>query len=230
MRLTKEQCERVAGIYSKYNSTEMQYTEEGLNNVITKMTERQQKIIELRVINKMTYEGIGNIVGVSNETVRQELRKIAKFCKKPDISRILLELGPKPITLQSNISELGLSTRSYKALVRASINTVEELSKYTYIDLCKIRCLGKKSILEIKEVLNGIGISLMIPGVDKPEVIDANTNIAFIGLSTRTYNILWNEGIRTLGELKKYSDEDLLGIRLFGEYNLAEIKEVLNNL
>lgn len=230
MLLTKEQCEAVAEVYNKYYSKTMQYTEVGLNRVICMMTERQQKIIELRIINGMTYEQIGNILGVSKETVRIEFHKIARFCNKPGISRLLLELNPNPITLQSNINELNLSTRAYTALARKNIKTVGELSKYTYDDLRKIRNLGENSILEIKEVLKDIGINLVIPGDAKPDIIDDNTDIGLIGLSTRTYNALRNGGIHTLGELKKSSDEDLLRIRFISGYNLSKIKETLSNL
>lgn len=230
MLLTKEQCEVVAEVYNKYYSKTMQYTEAGLNKVICMMTERQQKIIELRAINGMIYDEIGDVLGVSKETVRIEFHKIARFCNKPDIRRLLLELDPDPITLQSNINELNLSTRSYTALARKNIKTVEELSKYTYDDLRKIRNLGVNSILEIKEVLKGISITLIIPGDDKPDIIDDNTDIGFIGLSTRTCNALRNGGIHTLGELKKCSDEDLLRIRFISGYSLSKIKEVLNSL
>lgn len=70
------------------------------------------------------------------------------------------EMEEKERVLEMVIEELELSKRSSNALKRAGINTVEELREKTEDDLMKYRNLGKKSLAEINEKLEEIGISL----------------------------------------------------------------------
>lgn len=56
------------------------------------------------------------------------------------------------------IEDLELSVRSYNCLKRANIQTVEELTQKTEEDMMKVRNLGKKSLKEVKEVLNSYGL------------------------------------------------------------------------
>ena len=58
------------------------------------------------------------------------------------------------------IEELDLSVRSYNCLKRAGINTVEELTDRSEEDMMKVRNLGKKSLKEVKQKLEDLGLSL----------------------------------------------------------------------
>lgn len=62
--------------------------------------------------------------------------------------------------LDMTIEELELSVRSFNCLKRASINTVEELIQKSEDDMMKVRNLGKKSLDEVKEKLEDLGLSL----------------------------------------------------------------------
>ncbi|MFA5235274.1 MAG: DNA-directed RNA polymerase subunit alpha [Bacilli bacterium] len=57
------------------------------------------------------------------------------------------------------IVDLDLSVRSYNCLRRAGIETVYELTQKTEEEMMKVRNLGKKSLKEVKEKLNAIGLS-----------------------------------------------------------------------
>ncbi len=58
------------------------------------------------------------------------------------------------------IEELELSVRSYNCLKRAGISTVKELCDKTQDDMMKVRNLGRKSLDEVLEKLNELGMSL----------------------------------------------------------------------
>ena len=58
------------------------------------------------------------------------------------------------------IEELDLSVRSYNCLKRAGINTVEELTEKTEDDMMKVRNLGKKSLEEVIQKLEELGLGL----------------------------------------------------------------------
>lgn len=59
-----------------------------------------------------------------------------------------------------DIEELELSTRLYHALKNHNVEMVEELLEFTENQLLRIRNIGKKSLKEIKEVLEMYGLSL----------------------------------------------------------------------
>ena len=60
---------------------------------------------------------------------------------------------------EMSIEDLELSVRSYNCLKRNGISTVQELTQKTEDDMMKIRNLGKKSLKEVKEVLQKFGLS-----------------------------------------------------------------------
>lgn len=58
------------------------------------------------------------------------------------------------------IEELELSVRAYNCLKSAGINTIAELVQKTENELLKTKNFGKRSLEEIKEVLNSMGLKL----------------------------------------------------------------------
>lgn len=62
--------------------------------------------------------------------------------------------------LEMPIEELDLSVRSYNCLKRAGINTVAELAHKSEEDMMKVRNLGRKSLKEVKEKLESLGLGL----------------------------------------------------------------------
>ncbi|MDO4834736.1 MAG: DNA-directed RNA polymerase subunit alpha [Bacillota bacterium] len=66
----------------------------------------------------------------------------------------------KEKALEMTIEELELSVRSFNCLKRAAINTVEELTQKSEEDMMKVRNLGKKSLDEVKNKLEELGLGL----------------------------------------------------------------------
>ena len=58
------------------------------------------------------------------------------------------------------IEELDLSVRSFNCLKRAGIDTVEDLINRTEDDMIKVRNLGRKSLEEVIQKLNSLGLCL----------------------------------------------------------------------
>jgi len=67
---------------------------------------------------------------------------------------------PKERSLDMTIEELDLSVRSYNCLKRASINTLQELIQKSEDDMMKVRNLGKKSLEEVQQKLESMGLKL----------------------------------------------------------------------
>ena len=70
------------------------------------------------------------------------------------------EEDKKEKVLEMTIEELDLSVRSYNCLKRAGINTVQELTERTMDDMMKVRNLGKKSLEEVEQKLEALGLGL----------------------------------------------------------------------
>ena len=64
--------------------------------------------------------------------------------------------------LEMTIEELDLSVRSFNCLKRAGINTVENLINRSEEDMMKVRNLGRKSLEEVINKLNALGLELAI--------------------------------------------------------------------
>ncbi len=89
-----------------------------------------------------------------------------------DFAALSGDIAPRPIAdggevdtekstvLVMTIEELDLSVRSFNCLKRANINTVEDLTKMTEEDMMKVRNLGRKSLEEVINKLNALGLSL----------------------------------------------------------------------
>ena len=73
---------------------------------------------------------------------------------------VLKENGPEvPVKgTQTMIEDLDLSVRSYNCLKRAGIQTVDELTQKTEDEMMRVRNLGKKSLKEVKEKLEELGM------------------------------------------------------------------------
>ncbi|OLR65456.1 DNA-directed RNA polymerase subunit alpha [Peptoniphilus porci] len=70
------------------------------------------------------------------------------------------EEDQKEKVLEMTVEELDLSVRSFNCLKRAGINSVEELTNKTESEMMKVRNLGRKSLLEVTEKLEELGLSL----------------------------------------------------------------------
>mgnify|MGYP002509642514 CR=1 FL=1 len=66
----------------------------------------------------------------------------------------------KDKVLEMTIEELDLSVRSFNCLKRAGINTVQDLISRTEADMMKVRNLGRKSLDEVIQKLENMGLSL----------------------------------------------------------------------
>lgn len=77
-----------------------------------------------------------------------------------ELKMVKKEEDKKEKVLEITIEELDLTVRSYNCLKRAGINTVEELIKRNEEEMMKVRNLGKKSLEEVEQKLEALGLHL----------------------------------------------------------------------
>ena len=95
-----------------------------------------------------------------------QLSKFVELAKTVSINTIQAEgtstqtTGNTPSILDKTIEELDLSVRAYNCLKRAGINTVGELVEKNQEEMMKVRNLGKKSLEEVEQKLEALGLTL----------------------------------------------------------------------
>jgi DNA-directed RNA polymerase subunit alpha len=103
-------------------------------------------------------------VAIGARIMREHLNLfIGLYDNAEDIEEFMTEKseGEKVRTLEKMpIEELELSVRSFNCLKRANINTVENLISKTENDMMNVRNLGRKSLEEIKQKLEELGLTL----------------------------------------------------------------------
>ena len=76
------------------------------------------------------------------------------------VSMVIPEEDKKDKVLEMTIEELDLSVRAYNCLKRAGINSVAELVQKNEDDMMKVRNLGRKSLEEVQQKLEALGLGL----------------------------------------------------------------------
>ena len=89
---------------------------------------------------------------------------LASFVRLTDtvlpVSMVQPEENDKGKVLDMTIEELELSVRAYNCLKRAGINSVAELVQRNQEDMMKVRNLGRKSLEEVEQKLQELGLAL----------------------------------------------------------------------
>lgn len=135
--------------------------------------------------------------------------------------------------LLKEIKALGLSTRSYRCITCLEIKTIGDLVKFTESDLLKIKNFGAKSLDEVTSRLGNIGLRLGIYPFNEGQLNDAqklflNKNIESCNFSIRSLKCLRNLGIKTISDLIKKNESELIKEKNFGAKSLYEIKSLLS--
>ena len=101
-------------------------------------------------------------VSIGAKIMQEHLNLFIGLTDSMDMVEIMVEKeeDKKDKVLEMTIEELELSVRSFNCLKRAGINTVEELTHKSEEDMMKVRNLGKKSLDEVKQKLDELGLGL----------------------------------------------------------------------
>jgi DNA-directed RNA polymerase subunit alpha len=145
--------------------------------------------------------------------------------------------------LETPISDFELSVRSRNCLRKMNLRTLGDLLNITEAELLSYKNFGETSLREIKAVLEQKGLHLgqaledkqLQPDEPEPESTPEdhgllNKSVDDLQLSVRARKCLQKLNIRTLGELTRTTDAELLGCKNFGVTSLNEIKRMLSGV
>ena len=99
-------------------------------------------------------------MALSAKILVEHLNIISDLNNISDLSGVMAEKKIDVITkaLETPIEEIEFSVRTYNCLKRANINTVQDLIDKREIEVTKIRNLGKKSLKEVLDKVNEMGL------------------------------------------------------------------------
>jgi DNA-directed RNA polymerase subunit alpha len=109
-------------------------------------------------------------VSLSAKLIRDHLNIFINLEEAGDLQLDALADTPRAAlneNLDKSVEELELSVRSYNCLKNANIRTIRELVQKSEGEMLKTKNFGRKSLNEIKEILQGMGLSLGMR-VDQP--------------------------------------------------------------
>lgn len=96
--------------------------------------------------------------------INQHMQAFMNLADTPEVEEEVSIFAPEVSSdnaeLDKQIEDLDLSVRSYNCLKRASIHSVRQLVEFSENDLLNIRNFGVKSIEEVKDKLESMGLSL----------------------------------------------------------------------
>ena len=104
----------------------------------------------------------GEAISLGARVMSEHLNLFIDLSDQSQHTEIMIEKEEtkKERVLEMTIEELDLSVRSYNCLKRAGINTVEDLTNKTEEDMMKVRNLGRKSLEEVLQKLQLLGLQL----------------------------------------------------------------------
>jgi DNA-directed RNA polymerase subunit alpha len=112
-------------------------------------------------------------IGMASKLVKDHMSIFINFEESPDLPEEVVENynDPRLDHLDRSVEELELSVRSYNCLKNANIQSLRELVQKTESEMLKTKNFGRKSLNEIKEILQKMGLSLGMKFDDRGRII-----------------------------------------------------------
>ena len=127
------------------------------NTRVGQVTDYERRILEIWTDGSISPK---DGVSIGAKIMEEHLQLFVELAEGTKSIEIMAdkEEDIKDKVLEMSIDEMELSVRSFNCLKRAGINTVQELTQKTEGEMIKIRNLGKKSLDEVKNKLEEMGL------------------------------------------------------------------------
>ena len=101
-------------------------------------------------------------LGLAAKLIKDHMQIFIQFEEKPEPVEEPTEIRHDAVAehLNKSVDELELSVRSYNCLKNANIRTIGELVTKSEAEMLKTKNFGRKSLNEIKEILQSMGLAL----------------------------------------------------------------------
>lgn len=122
------------------------------------MTDYDKLILEVWTSGAVSPQ---DAIGMASKLLKDHMTIFINFEEVPEVVEEVVERVPGQMNeiLNRSVEELELSVRSYNCLKNANIQTIGDLVQRTEAEMLRTKNFGRKSLNEIKEILNGLGLS-----------------------------------------------------------------------
>jgi DNA-directed RNA polymerase subunit alpha len=129
------------------------------NARVGRQTDYDKLVLEVTTNGSLTPE---EAVSQAAQILRDHLEIFVNFKEetRPEVPAVDVDRVHLLDNLKRSVDELELSVRSYNCLKNANIRNIGELVQKTEAEMLKTRNFGRKSLNEIKEILETLGLSL----------------------------------------------------------------------
>lgn len=149
--------------------------------------------------------------------------------------------------IETPISDFELSVRSRNCLQKMNLQTVGDLLNITETELLSYKNFGETSLREIKMILESKGLHLGM-ALEEKQLASAETSersaegvedrdekllkksVDELQLSVRSRKCLQKLNIRTINDMVRRTEAELLGVKNFGVTSLNEIKKAIGKI
>jgi DNA-directed RNA polymerase subunit alpha len=123
------------------------------------MTDYEKLTLEIWTNGAITPQ---DSIGLASKLVKDHMSIFINFEEQPEITEESVEpyADPRLEHMDRSVEELELSVRSYNCLKNANIQTIRELVQKSENEMLKTKNFGRKSLNEIKEILQKMGLAL----------------------------------------------------------------------
>lgn len=99
-------------------------------------------------------------IGLASKLLKDHMSIFINFEELPELAEEAVEHGAGPVNevMNRSVEELELSVRSYNCLKNANIQTIGDLIQRTEAEMLRTKNFGRKSLNEIKEILQSLGL------------------------------------------------------------------------
>jgi DNA-directed RNA polymerase subunit alpha len=130
------------------------------NTRVAQRTDYDSLTLEITTNGSVTPE---DALGYAAKILKDHMLLFIRFEEEPAeevIEEVDQEIEKLKELLNRSVDELELSVRSSNCLKAANLRTLGELVRKTEADMLKYRNFGRKSLKEIVDILDGMGLSL----------------------------------------------------------------------
>jgi DNA-directed RNA polymerase subunit alpha len=143
------------------------------NARVGRRTDYDRLILEVWTDSSTTPE---DAIAIAAKVLKEQFTVFINFDEEEEVYEEIIEEEDEILNENLNrpVEELELSVRSANCLKNANISYIGELVQKTEAEMLKTKNFGRKSLNEIKEILNEMGLSLgmKIPAWQAPDEIE----------------------------------------------------------
>lgn len=144
--------------------------------------------------------------------------------------------------LETPITDFELSVRSRNCLEKMDVHTLGDLTRISEQELLLFKNFGETSLGEIKRMMSSKNLHLAQTLEEAEEGESASSKaerekdeqsrlisrpVEELGLSVRSHHCMSKLGIKTIGDLARKTDRELMAVKNFGGTSLTEVKKKL---